>query len=147
MAAVVAPSPIPLGRVVESSTKRISNMDIEDILQLYTETVKVLKKIEKREETILAEHGIAARKRAYTHRGNDVSFGRITSNDALLTVSRVWLCYTGRRHSKESGFCGKLPRRLSITTEHHDKTSITSRISTNYACRHTSNNSQRVWNS
>jgi hypothetical protein len=41
------------------------------------EIVKVLKKIEKREEAILVEHGIAPRKRAYTHLENDVSFGRI----------------------------------------------------------------------
>jgi hypothetical protein len=77
MAAVLAPNPIALGGVMESSTKHISEMDIADIFQLYMETVKVLKKIEKREEAILVEHGIAPRKRAYTHRENDVSFGRI----------------------------------------------------------------------
>lgn len=77
MAAVIAPSPIALGEVIESSTKHITNMDIENIVQLYTETVRALKKMEKREEAILAEHGIAIRKRAYTAHDNDVSFDRI----------------------------------------------------------------------
>jgi hypothetical protein len=74
----MAPTPIALGKAIESAPKHIITMDIDGIVQLYMETIEVLKKIEQREEVILAEHEIAKpRKRAYTLRDNDVSFGRI----------------------------------------------------------------------
>lgn len=71
--ATLAPTRLAIGKPVEN-LQRISNLNLDEISELYEETVKTLKKIDERRMTILAEDGIVPpRKRAYTFHEIDVS--------------------------------------------------------------------------